>query len=82
MADSAKMRKVCLTRSSKFALFHSIDEVGSSMYFNYDEWASALTVIDATTKAVLGRQGQHYVEEHYSWRRVESDYLTGLKLLD
>ena len=58
MADSAKMRKVCLTRPSKFALFHSIDEVGSSMYFNYDEWASALTVIDATTKAVLGRQGR------------------------
>jgi hypothetical protein len=47
------MRKVCLTRPSKFALFHSIDEVGSSMYLNYDEWASALTVVDAAMKAIL-----------------------------
>ena len=48
---------------------------GGVWYLSYEEWASALTVIDATTKAVLGQQGQHYVEEHYSWRRVETDYL-------
>jgi hypothetical protein len=48
---------------------------GGVWYLTYDEWVSALTVIDAAAKAVLGHQGQRYVEKHYSWRRVETDYL-------
>ena len=48
---------------------------GGVWYLNYDEWASALTSVDAPTKTILGRQGQRYVEEHYSWPRVETDYL-------
>jgi glycosyltransferase involved in cell wall biosynthesis len=48
---------------------------GGVWYSDYDEWASVLTVVDAATKDVLGRQGQRYVEKHYSWRRVETDYL-------
>jgi glycosyltransferase involved in cell wall biosynthesis len=48
---------------------------GGVWYLSYEEWASALTVIDTAAKAVLGCQGQHYVEKHYSWRRVETAYL-------
>jgi glycosyltransferase involved in cell wall biosynthesis len=48
---------------------------GGVWYLSYDEWASALTSVDAAAKAVLGRQGQRYVEKNYSWRRVETDYL-------
>jgi glycosyltransferase involved in cell wall biosynthesis len=48
---------------------------GGVWYLTYDEWASALTVIDATAKAVLGRQGQRYVDKNYSWQGVETDYL-------
>jgi glycosyltransferase involved in cell wall biosynthesis len=48
---------------------------GGVWYSDYDEWASVVTVVDAATKDVLGRQGQRYVEKHYSWRRVETDYL-------
>ena len=48
---------------------------GGVRYSDYDEWASVLTVVDAATKDVLGRQGQRYVEKHYLWRRVETDYL-------
>ena len=48
---------------------------GGVWYLSYEEWASALTVIDAAAKAVLGRQGQRYVENNYSWPRVETEYL-------
>ena len=48
---------------------------GGVWYLTYDEWAGALTVIDAAAKAILGRQGQRYVEKNYSWRRVETAYL-------
>jgi glycosyltransferase involved in cell wall biosynthesis len=48
---------------------------GGVWYLTSDEWAGALTVIDAETKAVLGRQGQDYVEKYYSWPRVETAYL-------
>jgi glycosyltransferase involved in cell wall biosynthesis len=48
---------------------------GGVWYLTYDEWAGALTVVDTATKAVLGRQGQRYVEKNYSWRRVETAYL-------
>ena len=48
---------------------------GGVWYLSYEEWVSALTVIDVAAKAVLGRQGQRYVENNYSWPRVEIEYL-------
>lgn len=39
------------------------------------EFESIVRTVDATTKDTLGANGQHYVAEHYSWTRVESDYL-------
>jgi len=47
---------------------------GGVWYSNYDEWAIALTVIDAAAKAVLGRQGMRYVQLNYSWQRIENQY--------
>ena len=54
---------------------HCLKSHGGVWYLSYEEWASALTVIDAAAKAVIGRQGQRYVENNYSWPRVEIEYL-------
>ncbi|MEY2558434.1 MAG: hypothetical protein QOE34_1859 [Verrucomicrobiota bacterium] len=48
---------------------------GGLWYDNENEWLAALTQIDGPTRNQLGRQGQTYVQSHYSWDRVERDYL-------
>lgn len=48
---------------------------GGIWYDNFKEWSTALSLLDETTKSLLGRQGQRYVAENYSWDRVEQDYL-------
>lgn len=48
---------------------------GGLWYKTFEEWCGALSIADDETKARLGRQGQTYVRQHYSWKRVEADYL-------
>jgi len=43
---------------------------------DFKEWSTALSVVDDEMKSGLGRQGQRYVAENYSWDRVEQDYRT------
>jgi glycosyltransferase involved in cell wall biosynthesis len=47
---------------------------GGVWYSSYDEWASALTSVDAPTKTILGQQGMRYVEDNYSWPPIENQY--------
>jgi glycosyltransferase involved in cell wall biosynthesis len=47
---------------------------GGVWYLSYDEWASALTSVDAPSKTILGQQGMRYVEDNYSWPRIENEY--------
>jgi glycosyltransferase involved in cell wall biosynthesis len=54
---------------------HCEQSNGGLWYDNEDEWIAALTSIDEPTKRQLGRQGQDYVRERYSWERVERAYL-------
>ena len=54
---------------------HCRQSNGGLWYNNYAEWSAALSIIDEDTKRVLGRHGQAYVRRHYSWDRVERDYL-------
>jgi hypothetical protein len=53
---------------------HCLKSHGGVWYLNYDEWASALTSVDASTKTILGQQGMRYVEHKYSWPRIENEY--------
>jgi hypothetical protein len=50
---------------------HCLKSHGGVWYLNYDEWASALTAVDAATQVALGRQGTRYVRLNYSWQRIE-----------
>lgn len=54
---------------------HCQESHGGLWYDGFDEWRAALEGVDSDTKSVLGRQGQAYVRERYSWKRVEADYL-------
>jgi glycosyltransferase involved in cell wall biosynthesis len=58
---------------------HCQSSHGGLWYENGAEWASALTCIDDATKRQLGRNGRHYVEENFSWERVENAYLDLLR---
>ena len=44
-------------------------------YRDWNELEVILRATDEATKAALGRQGRAFVTSHYSWVRVESDYL-------
>ncbi len=48
---------------------------GGLWYRNWEEFEAILRITDEQAKATLGRQGQNYVTTHYSWARVEQDYL-------
>ena len=54
---------------------HCQNSHGGVWYHNFKEWSTALSVVDDEMKSTLGRQGQRYVAENYSWDRVEQDYL-------
>ena len=54
---------------------HCRQSNGGLWYNNFHEWSAALSIVDEETKRVLGRQGQTYVRQYYSWERVERDYL-------
>jgi glycosyltransferase involved in cell wall biosynthesis len=45
-------------------------------YSSYEEWRAAIELPDASAKDRLGLQGRRYVKEHYTWERVELDYLS------
>jgi glycosyltransferase involved in cell wall biosynthesis len=58
---------------------HCQESHGGLWYRNYDEWSAALSTMDEKTKEVLGRQGRAYVENRYSWARIEACYLEAIK---
>jgi glycosyltransferase involved in cell wall biosynthesis len=53
---------------------HCQESNGGIWYEDYNEWCAALATIDADQKVTLGRQGQAYVRQRYSWDRVEDSY--------
>ena len=52
---------------------------GGLWYADWRECDAILNTVDENTKATLGRQGQQYVEAHYSWERVVASYLGALE---
>ena len=59
---------------------HCQESNGGLWYDSFDDFSIVLSTVDGSTKQVLGRQGREYVENRYSWDRVESRYLEALKL--
>ena len=57
---------------------HCQDSHGGLWYNTYEEWSAALASLNEETRRILGRQGQVYVKERYSWDRVEADYLDAM----
>jgi glycosyltransferase involved in cell wall biosynthesis len=47
---------------------------GGLWYVNGDEFGVALEMLDPPTRALLGTRGRTYVEEQYTWHRVEAVY--------
>lgn len=60
---------------------HCQESHGGLWYHTFEEWSAALSEIDEKTKRVLGRQGGAYVQQRYSWDRVEASYLETVKSL-
>jgi glycosyltransferase involved in cell wall biosynthesis len=52
---------------------------GGLWYTTFAEWCAALRIVDDETKEALGRQGQAYVQQRYTWERVEADYFALLE---
>lgn len=52
---------------------------GGLWYRDFEEWSAALSTVDEKTKEALARQGKAYVEERYSWARVEAYYSEAIK---
>jgi glycosyltransferase involved in cell wall biosynthesis len=48
---------------------------GGLWYHNFAEWSTALSTVNEQTKQALGREGRRYVQERYSWARIEQAYL-------
>lgn len=44
-------------------------------YQSWEEFEAILRTTNDRTKAILGEQGRKFVASHYSWERVEQDYL-------
>lgn len=49
---------------------------GGLWYRDWGEFESILRAVDDRTKDSLGAQGKKFVGTHYSWERVEKEYLT------
>ena len=47
---------------------------GGLWYVNADEFAVALEMLDPPTRAALGSRGRLYVEQQYTWPRIEAVY--------
>jgi glycosyltransferase involved in cell wall biosynthesis len=54
---------------------HCRESHGGLWYNTFDEWKAALDIVDKETRDILGRQGMAYVQQRYSWDRVETNYL-------
>lgn len=48
---------------------------GGLWYNDYSEWIAAITGLTDTEKQQLGERGRQFVEQSYSWSRVEQAYL-------
>lgn len=51
---------------------------GGLWHSNFEEWKTGLSWVSPRVKDALGRNGREYVKKHYSWARVEKDYLAAI----
>jgi glycosyltransferase involved in cell wall biosynthesis len=60
---------------------HCQESHGGLWYNTFEEWDVSLSIVDDGSKRILGRQGQMYVRQRYSWNRVEATYLEAVEPL-
>lgn len=68
-------RPSIVTAKSDVLVSHCRASNGGLWYQNYDEWRAIFACVDHSIATTLGRQGQRYVELHYTWPAVEKAYL-------
>ena len=68
---------VLVNGSSEVLAEHCLNSNGGLYYNNYDEFACCLDLLysNQEVRAVMGKQGQRYVAEHYSWDAIEKTYV-------
>lgn len=56
---------------------HCLNSNGGLYYSNYDEFACCLDLLysNQEVRTTMGKQGQQYVAEHYSWDTIEKTYV-------
>ncbi|GAK61672.1 hexosyltransferase [Candidatus Vecturithrix granuli] len=56
---------------------HCLNSNGGLYYSSYDEFAYCLDLLypNQEVRSAMGKQGQHYVAEHYSWDTIEKTYV-------
>ena len=76
LLEGWSMGRPALVNAKCAVLVRHCQESNAGLWYDdFQEWRAALESVDSETKLALGRQGQVYVRQHYSWKRVESDYL-------
>jgi len=58
---------------------HCQEANGGLWYRDFEEWSAVFSTVGDGTRRTLGRQGKAYVEQRYSWDRVERDYIGLMK---
>ena len=68
-------RPALVNGKSEVMVGHCRRSNGGLWYNSFEELAAAIKLADGSTKTTLGRQGQRYVLENYSWDRIQASYL-------
>lgn len=71
-------RPALVNKASSVLVSHCRRSNGGLWYSNFDQWSTSLSALDEETRGPLGRQGQAYVRERYTWGRIETAYLSAL----
>ncbi|MDQ6625854.1 MAG: glycosyltransferase family 4 protein [Verrucomicrobiota bacterium] len=63
-----------VSAASEVLVGHCRESNGGLWYESYTEWCAIFAVTEGTTRQQLGKQGQQYVRERYTWNAVEAAY--------
>jgi glycosyltransferase involved in cell wall biosynthesis len=71
-------RPALVNAQCEVLMAHCQESHGGLWYRDFREWKAVLSLVDAETRDILGRQGKAYVGKSYSWERIEKSYLRAI----
>lgn len=68
---------VLVNGRSEVLVEHCLTSNGGLYYSGYDEFACCLDLLvsNQVLRTAMGKQGEHYITEHYSWDTIEKIYV-------